>query len=179
MALLDRLRRKPAPEPAVSEPPAEARGQRPELEQVLATRILQGHLSSRKQLMAVRPTDLRDLPAERARLLIRAMAAAAHADGRLDPLEHGRVTAALDTAEGLTLAEREELANVILDPPCLERLAREVADEDTATRFYAVSVAAISRGAGTNRAYLDYLAHRLRLPADVVTRLNRRFDVPV
>jgi uncharacterized membrane protein YebE (DUF533 family) len=58
-------------------------------------------------------------------------------------------------------------------------LAREVADEDTATRFYAVSVAAIQRGANTNRAYLDYIASRLRVPADVVIRLNRRYDLPV
>ena len=141
--------------------------------------MLAGHLSNRKQLMAVRPTDLSDLSAERAQLLIRAMAAAAHADGKLDSVEHGRVRVALATATAIGEAERAELEAALTEPQCLESLAREVADEDTATRFYAVSVAAIQRGANTNRAYLDYIASRLRVPADVVIRLNRRYDLPV
>ena len=47
-----------------------------------------------------------------------------------------------------------------------------------ASLFYAVSVVAARRGKATNKSYLSYVAHRLGVPADVVVRLNRRYDVP-
>ena len=177
MRLFERLGSgKPETGPPVQEPKALA--QAPVLESVLAAKVLASHMANRNQLMAVDPTNLMDLEADDAVFLIRAMGAAAHSDGGLDPQEQSRIRAALVTTP-LDQPSREKLEGELQDPPCLERLARKVGDLTTATRFYAVSVATLQRGAETNRAYLDYLAHRLALPTDVVVRLNRRFEVPL
>lgn len=189
-ALLDRLSpRRPAVDaPASESPPAEAAeaaatparatAGRRELELTLARKILETHLRVRRAQMQGDPTDLRGVKRDAARLLIRAMVAAAHADGRLDPMEERRIGRALASTR-LNDAERAELEAAIAEPPGLEPLLRAVADEETATRFYAVSLAAAERGRGANKAYLAYLASRLKLPRDVVLRLNRAFDVPV
>jgi uncharacterized membrane protein YebE (DUF533 family) len=153
-------------------------GQRRALQLTLARKVLEGHLQNRRQLMQSDPADLRGVEREEAKLLVRAMAAAAHADGGLDPRERGRIRRALASTR-LNDAERTELEASLAEPPCLETLLRSVAGEETATRFYAVSLAAAERGRGSNRSYLNYLAHRLKLPRDVTLRLNRAFDVPV
>jgi uncharacterized membrane protein YebE (DUF533 family) len=174
--LLGRLRRRPEAEPV--EAPAREAGDRRVLEAALALKVLGAHLANRNQLMAAQPTDLQDLAAEQATLLIRAMGAAAHADGGYDARERDRIEAALATT-ALDEDARGALRSALDEPQCLETLARQVDGPEMATRFYAVSVAVLHRGPGTNRAYLDYLAHRLRLPGDVVLRLNRRFEVSV
>lgn len=128
--------------------------------------------------MEADPSRLEGLSPEVAELLIRAMAAAAHADGGIDALERTRIERALNTS----VAEEsrgEVLRTELVDPPCLEALVRRVSDQEVAGRFYAVSVRTVRRGLATNRAYLDYLANRLGLPQDLVVRLNRRFDVPL
>lgn len=165
-----------APTGKAAEPPPP--GQRREMELVLARKALEAHLKNRRQLMQTDPADLRGLDREEATLLVRAMAAAAHADGGLDLTERARIQRAL-TSTRLNDAERAELQASLVEPPCLETLLRSVTGEETATRFYAVSLAAAERGRGANKSYLNYLAHRLKLPKDVTLRLNRAFDVPV
>ena len=163
------------PQPAQ---PARAAGGRRELEVTLARKILESHLEARHSQMRSDPTDLRGVEREDAKLLIRAMAAAAHADGQLDERERAHIVRAL-TSTRLNEAERTELETALPDPPCLETLLRAIAGEDMARRFYAVSLAATAQGRGSNRPYFAYLAHRLQLPRDVILRLNRAFDVPV
>ncbi|HEX2559216.1 DUF533 domain-containing protein [Phenylobacterium sp.] len=153
-------------------------GQRRDIELVLSRKVLEAHLQNRRQLMQSDPADLREVDAEEAKLLVRAMAAAAHADGGLDARETSRIRRALASTR-LADAERSELEASLAEPPCLETLLRGVSSEETATRFYAVSLAATERGRGANKSYLNYLAHRLKLPRDVTLRLNRAFDVPV
>lgn len=153
-------------------------GQRRELELTLARKILEAHLTNRRRQMQNDPADLRGVDREQAKLLIRAMAAAAHADGGLDANERARITRTL-TSTRLTDDERAELEGSLAEPPCLETLLRKVDGEEIATRFYAVSLAVTERGRGANSSYLDYVAHRLKLPRDVILRLNRAFDVPV
>ena len=145
---------------------------------MLARKVLQTRLRQRSQAVQGEPADLDDLGAEEASLLIRAMAAAGHADGRLDARERVRIRTALQTTV-LGPAERAALAAELEEPPCLERLVRQVRTPEGAVRFYAVSLAAAKQGKAANRSYLKYLAHRLAVPSDVVVRLNRRFDVPV
>lgn len=153
-------------------------GQRRAIELTLARKVLEAHLQNRRQLMQTDPADLRGVDQEEAKLLVRAMAAAAHADGGLDLRELTRIRRALASTR-LNEAERSELEASFAEPPCLETLLRAVSSEETATRFYAVSLAATERGRGANKSYLNYLAHRLKLPRDVTLRLNRAFDVPV
>lgn len=148
------------------------------LRTVLARKVLQQRLRERSQALESDPADLQGLEPEIARLLVRAMGAAGHADGRLDARERVRIRTALETTV-LEPEEREALAAELEAPPSLEGLARQVTTAETAVRFYAVSLAAAKQGKAANRSYLNYLAHRLAVPSDVVVRLNRRFDVPV
>ena len=153
-------------------------GHEPVLHQLLARKILQDHLQNRHQLIDRGLADLDGRPPAEAKLLIRAMAAAAHADGGLDPQEHEILLAAL-ASTGLGLDEQRALEREIADPPCLEALARQVEPSSrAAARFYAVSLRLLERDNKTDIAYLNYLAMRLAVPRDVIVRLNRRFGMP-
>jgi uncharacterized membrane protein YebE (DUF533 family) len=153
-------------------------GHAPVLHQVLARKVLQAHLQNRHQLIDRGLADLDGRSPAEAALLIRAMAAAAHADGALDPQEHEILQAAL-ASTGLGPDERRALEREIVDPPCLEALARQVEPSSrAAARFYAVSLRLLERDNKTDIAYLNYLATRLAVPRDVIVRLNRRFGMP-
>jgi len=151
-------------------------GHQPVLHAVLARQILNAHLRNRHQILDPPPSDLRAVDAAEASLLIRAMAAAAHADGTLDPMELGRIRTALKTSV-LGEEERQELERTIGEPQSLEALVRQVTTPRIASRFYAVSLAVLDKDSAVNRAYLRYLAQRLGLPADLVVRLNRRLGM--
>lgn len=156
-------------------------GHQPVLFATLARQILEAHLRQRHRLLDLPTSDLHAVAAEEADLLIRAMAAAAHADGALDPRERGRIRAALRTSR-IGEAERRDLERIIKEPPCLETLVRRADTPRMAARFYAVSLAVLDlavsdRETAVNRSYLRYLAHRLDLPGDLVVRLNRRFGM--
>ena len=90
-------------------------GHEPVLHQILAQKILQGHLQNRHQLIDRGLADLDGRPPEEAALLIRAMAAAAHADGALDPQEHEILLAAL-ASTGLGPDEQRSLEQEIAGP---------------------------------------------------------------
>ena len=153
-------------------------GHTPVLHAVLARKILQAHLRNRSWLLDPLPPDMRTVPPEEAALLIRAMAAAAHADGVLDPMERKRIRTML-AASGIGSEERQRLERTIEEPPCLEPLARSLSDTRAASRVYAVSLIVLDRTSAVNQAYLRYLAQRLSLPNDLVVRLNRRYGLPV
>lgn len=164
------------------EPEAEASllgsrlGHRPVLHEMLARQILDAHLRNRHQLLDRAPADLGTASPEEARLLVRAMAAAAHANGKLDGMELGRIRGKLRSS---TLDEEDQraLESSLEEPQCLEELVRKVDNPRLAARFYAVSLAAVDKNAPINRSYLRYLAQRLGLPADLVVRLNRQMGL--
>ena len=176
-----------APAPAPSPPPTsagpaeagEARlrlGHEPVLHAMLASQILDAHLRNRHQLLDRAPTDFRSFDAEETDLLIRAMAAAAHADGELDATERGRIRSRLNTSS-LDEADCDRLQRQVEEPQCLEALIRRVDGPRMAARFYAVSLATVDKHTPINRSYLRYLAQRLGLPADLVVRLNRQMGL--
>jgi len=141
----------------------------------LAAKLLDAHLRNRVQLMQSRPADLSGLPHADAVLLIRAMIAAAHADGHIDPEERRRLISMART--GFTDdALRQQLLAEIDAPPSLEQLVRYVETAAIAERFYAVSATIARREKATNRAFLAYLATRLEIDSDVVLRINREAD---
>lgn len=152
------------------------RGHADELRRILASKVLLGHLQNRHQLLDPPPSDLRDLDAGDASLLIRAMIAAAHANGDLDDLERGRISRVLNTTV-LDDGDRRRLEEDMTEPECLEALLRQVASPKMASRFYAVSLAAVDKDSQVNLAYLRYLSLRLGLPADLVVRLNLRMGL--
>src|SRR3954453_6100904 len=153
-------------------------GHEPVLHQILARKILQDHLQNRHQLIDRGLADLDGRPPAEAGRRIRAMAAAAQADGGLDPQEH-EILRAARASTGLGLDEQRALEREIADPPCLEALARQVEPSSrAAARFYAVSLRLLERDNKTDIAYLNYLATRLAVSRDVIVRLNRRFGMP-
>lgn len=175
----------PVPDPLptpTSAKPAETGGARPRLghepvlHTMLARQILDAHLRNRHQLLDRAPTDFRNFDAEETDLLVRAMAAAAHADGELDATERGRIRSRLNTSS-LEKEDRDRLQRQVEQPQCLEELIRRVDGPRMAARFYAVSLATVDKHAPINRSYLRYLAQRLGLPADLVVRLNRQMGL--
>jgi uncharacterized membrane protein YebE (DUF533 family) len=150
--------------------PDELRRRRVEL--ALASKLLNAHLRNRRQLMQSDPADLTGLPPAQTMLLIRAMIAAAHADGVLGREERERLVELVRSAiEGAT--GRDALLSEMEAPPSVEQLTRSVESPALAERFYAVSVAVAGFDHPANRTYLAYLAARLNIPADVVLRINR------
>jgi uncharacterized membrane protein YebE (DUF533 family) len=152
-------------------------GHQPELHRLLAMKVLQAHLQIRNQLQPAVPSNLRGVAADEAALLVRAMIAAAHADGEVDQIERRRILRALNSAD-LAADERRRLQDATEQPQCLEALAREVHDPKQAARFYAASLAVLDKAPAVSRAYLAYVARRLGLPADQEVRLNRRLGMP-
>lgn len=149
-------------------------GQGAEMLELLAAKVLQAHIQNRHQLMDAPPADLGDLGPEDAAMMVRAMLAAAHADGGLDPREMGRIRGALRTSK-LGEADKAALEAEAAEPPCLEPLLCAAAGTKLASRFYAVSLVALGEADKVSLAYLNYLAARLDLPADLVVRYKRRF----
>jgi uncharacterized membrane protein YebE (DUF533 family) len=106
-------------------------------------------------------------------LLVRAMIAAAKADGEVDAEERARIVARLRTVGADDDARRfvdEELAK----PVDLYAITAEVRDAATAAEVYAASLAAIQVDTEAERQYLDNLALRLGLDRGTVDGLHRR-----
>lgn len=141
---------------------------------VLAAKVLFSHVRNRQQLLGPPPTAFGQLDAGQTELLIHAAIAAAHADGRIDAAEMRQLRVALSSF-GLHADERGFVDAAIKRPRPIEALLREVRDPHMASLFYAASLVAVDKHDEVNRAYLAYLAARLKLPADILTRLHSQF----
>lgn len=105
-------------------------------------------------------------------LLVRAMIAAARADGHIDETERQHISDHLSEL-GLRDTARYidgELARP-LDP---HALAREVTDMEQATEIYFASLLAIEVDHFMERGYLDELARALRLDPDLKGRIEQQ-----
>jgi len=100
---------------------------------------------------------------DQALLLIRAMIAAANADGQITADERSRILQHLDKA-GAGQEERQIVEQEIRSPRPLDDIIREVRDQDTAEQVYLASEIAIRGGSATEQRYLDFLASRLNIP---------------
>lgn len=96
-------------------------------------------------------------------LLIRAMIAAAKADGAIDAEEQRRIIGKLKEAgadaNALAFVEQE-----IAHPSSIDTLVAEVPDQMTAAQVYMASLFAIDVDTPAEKAYLARLAERLGLP---------------
>ena len=108
----------------------------------------------------------------RAALLVRAMVAAARADGHIDAGEREKIQQYL-TEQGQSDTARwidAELARP-LDP---HALAREVTDMELATEVYLASLLAIEVDHFMERGYLDELARALKLDDNLKGSIERQ-----
>ncbi|RYB06308.1 DUF533 domain-containing protein [Lichenibacterium ramalinae] len=141
---------------------------------VLAVKLAFSHLRNRQQLMGPPPTTLGHLDQNQAELLIRAAITAAMADGHLDENEERMLRASLSSLE-LQVGEPGFITAAIRRPLPLDVLLRDVRDPHLASLVYAASLMAIDKHGEINRAYLHYLALRLRLPPPALERLHSQY----
>jgi uncharacterized membrane protein YebE (DUF533 family) len=106
-----------------------------------------------------------------AMLLIRAMIAAANADGEITPDERQRITSKLDQA-GAGPEERRVIEGELQTPRSVDQIVRDVHDPATAEQVYLASRIAMNPDTGAEKAYLDFLAARLQIPPDRLKELN-------
>lgn len=141
---------------------------------VLAAKVMFSHLRNRQQLLGPPPTAFGHLDESQAELLIRATVAAVLASGPFDEAKERQLRGALSSF-GLQVEARGFIADAIKRPVPLDVLLRSVRDPHIASLFYAASLAATDKHDEVNRAYLNYLATRLKLPQDTLLRLHSQF----
>ena len=109
-------------------------------------------------------------------VLIRAMIAAAHADGVIDEAERRTI---LERLQGLALSAEEHafIVQELLAPTDMETIVRGVRTPEMAEQVYAVSLMAIEADTEQERRYLATLAGRLGLDSAAVERIQRPLAV--
>jgi uncharacterized membrane protein YebE (DUF533 family) len=114
-----------------------------------------------------------DSEAEEALLLVRAMIAAARADGAIDAAERRAIAERIDAA-GLDAEQRDLVLAEFANPIGLDALARAVPDPVAAAQVYAASVIAVGEASPAERAYLTRLAAALRLSPEAARAIEER-----
>ncbi len=112
-----------------------------------------------------------------AMLLVRAMIAAAHADGTVDEEEQRAILGRL-SAEDLGEEERAALTWELASPLPPEQLAGQVTSPQLAEEVYAASLLAIRVDSPAEREYLARLGALLGLGQEAQVRLHRLLGVP-
>jgi hypothetical protein len=106
-------------------------------------------------------------------LMLRAMIAAARADGHLDAAERDRIAEQIG-ASGLSPAGCDAVMAEFDRPAAPEELAREARDPMLAAQLYAAAVAGAAGIEGAERAWLDGFARALRLDRAAAEAIERR-----
>ncbi|MBL8742258.1 MAG: tellurite resistance TerB family protein [Myxococcales bacterium] len=111
-------------------------------------------------------------------LLVRAMVAAANADGQVDENERADILARLDAA-GVGPEERAAFVSELDAPKPIALLAREVDSPELAEQVYVVSVLAVGAQSEAEKSHLRMLPSLLNLsPADV-DAIHKKTGLPV
>jgi uncharacterized membrane protein YebE (DUF533 family) len=105
--------------------------------------------------------------------MVRAMIAAAKADGRVDAAERSAIAAQLDAA-GLSAEERDFVLTDFDKPLTPEALAKEARDPMLRARLYAAAFAAAGEATAEERAWLDALARALKLDKAAAKAIEER-----
>lgn len=109
--------------------------------------------------------------------LVRAMVAAAHADGKLDGRERHAIyehVGSLDLSE----PEKADLLAQLGRPPEMHALVAAATTPEVAAEIYTASLLAIDVDTAAERAYLAMLAARLELPNALVASIHQELEVP-
>ncbi len=109
-------------------------------------------------------------------LLIRAMIAAANADGMIDEDERGRILDRLKAVE-LTPEEHAFITRELLSPCDLDTILSGVKSPETAKQVYAVSLMAIEVDTDAERKHLKTLADRLGLDNAALGIIHRDLGI--
>jgi len=104
-------------------------------------------------------------------VLIRAMVGAAKADGHVDAAEQQRLFGHVE-AMGLDAEAKACVFDLLSQPTDLNSITRAVATPEQGAEVYLASRLAIDPDVPVERAYLDALALRLKLPAELRAQLD-------
>jgi uncharacterized membrane protein YebE (DUF533 family) len=104
-------------------------------------------------------------------VLIRAMIGAAKADGHVDAEEQQRLFGEIEKL-GLDAAAKGVVFDLLAKPVDLGAITQAVATPEQAAEVYLASRLAINPDVPAERAYLDALAARLNLPAELRQHLD-------
>ncbi|MEX2332770.1 MAG: tellurite resistance TerB family protein, partial [Pseudohongiella sp.] len=105
--------------------------------------------------------------------LVMAMIAAAKADGHIDAKEQTHI---FEQVEKMSLDSESKgfVFDALRQPADMAQLARNVQGIEQAAEVYLVSRSVLDIDHPAERAYLQALAHRLDLPADLVAHLDHQ-----
>ena len=109
-------------------------------------------------------------------LLIRAMIAAANADGMIDARERTRILEKLQAVE-LSSEDHAFLVQELLAPKDLDSIVKDVTSGQMAEQVYVVSMMAIEVDTEAERGYMNELARRLALTPETIGRLNAQLGI--
>lgn len=113
----------------------------------------------------------------RSKSLVRAMIAAAKADGSITQLERDRMDSRLSEA-GIDAESRAFLEAEMKTPLDMDAVVGGVEGEEHAAEVYAASLVAIDHQGAVERAYLQLLAARLGLDSQLVEEIHRSATAP-
>lgn len=114
-------------------------------------------------------------PDPKAMLLVRAMVAAAHADGRIDEQEKQTILSRMSDL-GLSGEDRAFVAHELEAPAGIETLLAQVDSPELARQVFAVSLLAIDVDTPAESAYLNYLQQRLGLDDETARRIQEELS---
>jgi uncharacterized membrane protein YebE (DUF533 family) len=107
--------------------------------------------------------------------LIRAMIAGAKADGHIDAEEQKRIFDQVGAFQ-LDAEAKAFVFDALGAPITVSEIAALARTPEQAAEIYLASRLAMDPDSPAERAYLEALAHRLQLPADLVAHLDRQAD---
>ena len=122
------------------------------------------------------PSPVETAGNQEAVLLIRAMIAAANADGVIDATEREAILGRLRTVD-LSPEEQAFITEELFSPADLETIVSGVHSPDLARQVYAVSLMAIEVDTEMERQYMDALANRLGLDQTAVAEITRSLEL--
>jgi uncharacterized membrane protein YebE (DUF533 family) len=108
---------------------------------------------------------------EFALVLVRAMIAAARADGHIDDAERKRITEKLSLS-GMNSDTQEFLANELNAPVDIDALVAAAVTDAQKVELYTASRLTIEPKTRAERGYLDLLAGRLKLPDSLIDHIE-------
>jgi len=109
-------------------------------------------------------------------LLIRAMIAAANADGTIDETERNAILERLRTVD-LSPEEQAFITRELFSPADLDAIVAGVHSPELARQVYAVSLMAIEVDTQKERQYMEALASRLNLDGQTVEQIERSLEL--
>jgi uncharacterized membrane protein YebE (DUF533 family) len=123
------------------------------------------------------PEQTVEIDEGRARLLIRVMVAAANADMRIDEQERARILGKIEES-GANQAAREFVEREMRQPMSIDDIAKQVTGPDVAAQVYAAALAAIDVDKAMERRFLQTLAQRTGLDAEIVGEIHDQLGQP-